>query len=82
PQGRNPVKTKYEFKIKPTVEGTIEQFKARLVEQGSTQREGVEYYNVQPSGLYNQNCAGDSNSSVRELDRTASSPHRRHWKGL
>ena len=43
PPNRKPVGTKYVLKIKRNADGTIERFKARLVAQGFSQQQGVDY---------------------------------------
>ena len=43
PPDRKPVGTKYVLKIKRNADGTIERFKARLVAQGFSQQQGVDY---------------------------------------
>nr|GEV94808.1 zinc finger, CCHC-type [Tanacetum cinerariifolium] len=44
PPGYKPLGCKWIFKIKLTVDGTIEKFKARLVIQGFKQKSGIEYF--------------------------------------
>ncbi|CAM9408667.1 unnamed protein product [Choristocarpus tenellus] len=46
PLGRRPVKTRSIFKIKRTIYGDIERFKARLVARGFSQQEGVDYFST------------------------------------
>jgi hypothetical protein len=43
PPGRNAIASKWVFKVKPTSEGFVDSFKARLVIRGFTQRYGVDY---------------------------------------
>ncbi|CAM9425457.1 unnamed protein product [Choristocarpus tenellus] len=46
PQGRSPVKARFIFKIKRTINGDIERFKVRLVAWGFSQQEGVDYFST------------------------------------
>ncbi|CAM9433067.1 unnamed protein product [Choristocarpus tenellus] len=46
PPGKTPVKTRFIFEIKRTVNGDIERFKARLVARGFSQQEGVDYFST------------------------------------
>ncbi|CAM8913556.1 unnamed protein product [Rhodiola kirilowii] len=43
PHGKNPVGSKWIFRIKRHFNGTIERYKARLVAKGFTQEEGLDY---------------------------------------
>ena len=43
PPGRKPVGTKFVLKIKRSADSTVERFKARLVAQGSSQQQGIDY---------------------------------------
>ncbi|CAM8918481.1 unnamed protein product [Rhodiola kirilowii] len=43
PQGKNPVRSKWIFRIKRHSDGSIERYKARLVAKGFTQEQGLEY---------------------------------------
>ena len=42
PEGKNPIKTKWVFKIKHEADGTI-RYKARMVVRGFTQMKGIDY---------------------------------------
>ena len=44
PDGRKPVGTRFVLKIKRNIDGTIERFKARLVAQGLSQQQGVDFF--------------------------------------
>ena len=43
PAGRKPIGNKWVFKLKHKADGTIDRYKARLVAQGFSQKEGVDY---------------------------------------
>ena len=43
PEGRKPVGSKWVFKVKTNADGSIERCKARLVAQGYSQKEGLDY---------------------------------------
>ncbi|CAM8948863.1 unnamed protein product [Rhodiola kirilowii] len=43
PRGKNPVGSKWIFRVKRHSDGTIERYKARLVAKGFTQEEGLDY---------------------------------------
>lgn len=43
PKGANLISTKWVFKVKETVKGEIERFKARLVARGFDQLQGIDY---------------------------------------
>lgn len=46
PNGKNIVGSRWVFKVKHNSDGTVERFKARLVAQGYSQSEGVDYQEV------------------------------------
>ena len=46
PAGSNLMNSHYVFDCKPTASGSIEKFKSRLVADGNTQREGVDYEQI------------------------------------
>ena len=50
PRGRNPVGSKWVFKVKTDEDGNIERYKARLVAQGFTQKFGATM--MRPSALW------------------------------
>jgi hypothetical protein len=43
PTGRNPIGNKWVFKKKLNAEGKVEKYKARLVEKGYSQVEGIDF---------------------------------------
>ena len=43
PEGRKPVGSKWVFKVKTNADGSVERCKARLVAQGYSQKEGLDY---------------------------------------
>ena len=43
PEGRKPVGSKWVFKLKTNADGSVERCKARLVAQGYSQKEGLDY---------------------------------------
>ncbi|KAL1448085.1 hypothetical protein WDU94_013979 [Cyamophila willieti] len=46
PPGKKPVKSKWVFKTKYNVDGTLNKYKARLVAKGYSQQEGIDYEEV------------------------------------
>ena len=46
PEGQNIVGSKWVLKVKRNADGTVDHFKARLVAQGYTQTQGVDYNEV------------------------------------
>ena len=44
PEGKNPIGTKWVFKVKRKRDGTIDRYKARFVAKGYAQQEGIDYY--------------------------------------
>jgi hypothetical protein len=43
PEGKSVVTSKWIYKIKHTADGSIEKYKARFVDRGFPQKEGVDY---------------------------------------
>ncbi len=43
PEGCKAIGSKWVFKLKTNADGSVESFKAQLVTQGYTQREGLDY---------------------------------------
>jgi hypothetical protein len=43
PKSKDVVSSKWLFKIKPAVDGSIEKYKARIVARGFSQKEGIDY---------------------------------------
>ena len=44
PPGKQAIVSKWVFKIKHKADGTIDKYKARLVDKGYTQKEGLDYH--------------------------------------
>ena len=42
PEGRQPIRCKWVFKVKRKTDGTVERYKARLVAKGYSQRAGID----------------------------------------
>ena len=43
PEGKKPIGCKWIFKTKRDSEGNVERYKARLIDKGFTQREGIDF---------------------------------------
>nr|GEV72613.1 hypothetical protein [Tanacetum cinerariifolium] len=56
PPGCKPLGYKWIFKRKMKVDGTIDKFKARLVIQGSRQKEGIDYFDTYAPASKKQTC--------------------------
>ncbi|GJW53094.1 retrotransposon protein, putative, ty1-copia subclass [Tanacetum coccineum] len=90
PHGCKPLGYKWIFKKKMKADGTIDQYKARLVIQGFRQREGLDYFDTyspvtnleeeiymnQPEGFIAPGQEG------KGLSRYTSNPSYAHWKAI